>query len=323
MKPGRTPRRGSVKVPGASRSRMDAAAATRGKAATVPARRHLLVPAATARPVGPGSPARRPPRPHPGPRPGGEHRRRRRRRGRLRALRQRRAQGRADRARDRAAQGRRVRGRFVWIGLHDPTSEVVDAVGGHFELHPLAMEDAVHAHQRPKLELFGDSLFAVLKTVRYVDSERARRDRRDHGVRRAATSSMTVRHGEGSPLARACATSSRRARPARDRPERGAPRDRRPDRRRLRDRRSRASPRHRGGRGGGVLGQRRQSGRAHLQAQARGARVQARGHAAADAGRAPLPAGACRSTRELRSTSATSTTTSMRDSSASRASTTS
>ena len=45
---------------------------------------------------------------------------------------------------------------FVWIGLHDPSAEVVEAVGKRFELHPLAVEDAVNAHQRPKLEVFGD-----------------------------------------------------------------------------------------------------------------------------------------------------------------------
>src|SRR5262245_58182306 len=58
---------------------------------------------------------------------------------------------------------------FAWIGLHDPSALVVEAVGRHFELHPLAVEDAVNAHQRPKLELYGDTLFLVLKTARYID----------------------------------------------------------------------------------------------------------------------------------------------------------
>ena len=88
---------------------------------------------------------------------------------------------------------------FVWIGLHDPTSEVVEAVGGHFELHPLAMEDAVHAHQRPKLELFDDSLFAVLKTARYVDSEELV-EIGEVMVFVGRRFVVTVRHGEGSPL---------------------------------------------------------------------------------------------------------------------------
>jgi hypothetical protein len=47
----------------------------------------------------------------------------------------------------------------------------VEAVGEHFQLHPLAVEDAVHAHQRAKLDTFGDSLLLVLKTARYVDHE--------------------------------------------------------------------------------------------------------------------------------------------------------
>ena len=88
---------------------------------------------------------------------------------------------------------------FVWIGLHDPTSEVVEAVGGHFELHPLAIEDAVHAHQRPKLELFDDSLFAVLKTARYVDREELV-EIGEVMVFVGRRFVVTVRHGEGSPL---------------------------------------------------------------------------------------------------------------------------
>ena len=46
---------------------------------------------------------------------------------------------------------------WVWIGLHDPSAEVVEAIGEHFQLPPLAVEDAVHAHQRAKLEMFGDT----------------------------------------------------------------------------------------------------------------------------------------------------------------------
>ena len=57
---------------------------------------------------------------------------------------------------------------FAWIGLHEPTEEEFEAVAREFELHELAVEDAINAHQRPKLELFGRSLFVVLKTARYV-----------------------------------------------------------------------------------------------------------------------------------------------------------
>jgi magnesium transporter len=57
---------------------------------------------------------------------------------------------------------------FAWIGLHEPTEQQMQEVGGVFGLHPLAVEDAVHAHQRPKLERYDETLFLVLKTVNYV-----------------------------------------------------------------------------------------------------------------------------------------------------------
>lgn len=56
---------------------------------------------------------------------------------------------------------------FAWIGLYEPTAEEFAAVTGEFDLHPLAVEDAIDAHQRPKLERYGDSLFLVLKTARW------------------------------------------------------------------------------------------------------------------------------------------------------------
>ena len=58
---------------------------------------------------------------------------------------------------------------WVWIGLHQPTEEEFDSVKAEFDLHPLAIEDAVNAHQRPKLEEYGDTLFLVLKPARYHD----------------------------------------------------------------------------------------------------------------------------------------------------------
>jgi magnesium transporter len=89
---------------------------------------------------------------------------------------------------------------FVWIGLHDPSPGVVEAVGEHFELHPLAVEDAVHAHQRAKLEVYGgDTLFVVLKTARYVDSDELI-EIGEVMVFVGARFVVTVRHGEGSPL---------------------------------------------------------------------------------------------------------------------------
>jgi magnesium transporter len=62
---------------------------------------------------------------------------------------------------------------FVWIGLHEPTSEEFDAVRREFNLHELPVEDAIKAHQRPKLEVYEHFLFVVLKTARYVDSVEA------------------------------------------------------------------------------------------------------------------------------------------------------
>ena len=60
---------------------------------------------------------------------------------------------------------------FVWIGLHEPTADELDSVRREFDLHELAVEDAIKAHQRPKLEVYGDSLFLVLKTARYLEAE--------------------------------------------------------------------------------------------------------------------------------------------------------
>lgn len=54
---------------------------------------------------------------------------------------------------------------FVWIALHEPSEEVLDRVKNEFGLHELAIEDAHRAHQRPKIEIYGDSLFVVLRTV--------------------------------------------------------------------------------------------------------------------------------------------------------------
>ena len=54
---------------------------------------------------------------------------------------------------------------FVWVGLHDPDEKTLSEIQLQFNLHDLAIEDAKNAHQRPKLEMYGDSLFAVLRTA--------------------------------------------------------------------------------------------------------------------------------------------------------------
>ena len=60
---------------------------------------------------------------------------------------------------------------FVWVGLFEPTEEEFATVRDEFDLHELAVEDAMKAHQRPKLEVYDDTLFVVLKTARYKDVE--------------------------------------------------------------------------------------------------------------------------------------------------------
>ena len=97
------------------------------------------------------------------------------------------------------AQADECRDGFVWIGLHDPSPGVIEAIGGHFDLHPLALEDAVHAHQRAKLEVYGESLFVVLKTARYVDHDELV-DIGEVMVFVGRNFVVTVRHGEASPL---------------------------------------------------------------------------------------------------------------------------
>jgi magnesium transporter len=58
---------------------------------------------------------------------------------------------------------------FVWIGLHEPDEALLQTVQARFGLHDLAIEDAHLAHQRPKLEVYGDSLFIVLRTAQLQD----------------------------------------------------------------------------------------------------------------------------------------------------------
>ncbi|MFF2655528.1 magnesium and cobalt transport protein CorA [Streptomyces sp. NPDC058045] len=88
---------------------------------------------------------------------------------------------------------------FVWIGVHEPTGPEFDRVTRDFGLHPLAVEDALKAHQRPKLEVYDDCLFMVLKPVVYA-----------HDIDEVSSGEVmlfvgdsfvvTVRHGVGAPL---------------------------------------------------------------------------------------------------------------------------
>jgi len=89
---------------------------------------------------------------------------------------------------------------FVWLGMASPSSAELDAASAEFNLHPLAVEDAIKAHQRPKLEHYGDNWFLVIKTVRYVP------ERRDVVLGEilafvADDFLVTVRHGDSEAVA--------------------------------------------------------------------------------------------------------------------------
>lgn len=58
---------------------------------------------------------------------------------------------------------------FLWVGLYEPEDQVLDALQDEFKLHDLAIEDAHKAHQRPKLEAYGDSLFVAVNTAQVID----------------------------------------------------------------------------------------------------------------------------------------------------------
>ena len=92
-------------------------------------------------------------------------------------------------------------GGFVWLGLYEPTQDELGAIAEQYCLHPLAVEDAVFAHQRPKLERYDDALFMVLKTATYVEHEEltATSEVVDTGevmVFLGERYVITVRHGE-------------------------------------------------------------------------------------------------------------------------------
>lgn len=88
---------------------------------------------------------------------------------------------------------------FAWIGLYEPTEEEFDSIRREFELHELAVEDAIKAHQRPKLEVYGDTIFLVLRTVRFIPEK----DETELGEILIFVGDgfvITVRHGEASAL---------------------------------------------------------------------------------------------------------------------------
>jgi magnesium transporter len=83
-------------------------------------------------------------------------------------------------------------GEFLWIGLHDPTDAELKALVDRFRLHPLAVEDALVAHQMPKVEVYGHELFVVARTAEKVE------DRIEYGETHIFVGDdhvITIRHG--------------------------------------------------------------------------------------------------------------------------------
>jgi magnesium transporter len=89
----------------------------------------------------------------------------------------------------------RQRRGVIWIDLYKPSEEELASVAQEFGLHPLAVGDAMKAHQRSKLEQYGDSLFIVLKAVSYHDAPETIELNEAH-IFLGETFVFTVRHGE-------------------------------------------------------------------------------------------------------------------------------
>ncbi|MBJ8346640.1 magnesium and cobalt transport protein CorA [Antrihabitans sp. YC2-6] len=95
---------------------------------------------------------------------------------------------------------------FCWVGLYEPNDRQMESIATTFGLHELAVEDVVHAHQRPKLERYDDLVFLVLRTVQYLEHGRLTGVSRivDTGEIMVLVGSdfvITVRHGEHTGLA--------------------------------------------------------------------------------------------------------------------------
>jgi magnesium transporter len=90
---------------------------------------------------------------------------------------------------------------MAWIGLYRPDEAELRAIADEFGLHPLAVEDALNGHQRPKLDHYGDSIFVVLRPARYLDSREEVEFGEVH-VFAGPAFVVTVRHAESPDLAR-------------------------------------------------------------------------------------------------------------------------
>ncbi|TYK43964.1 magnesium/cobalt transporter CorA [Actinomadura decatromicini] len=95
---------------------------------------------------------------------------------------------------------RATTGGLAWIGLYRPVETQLLALSEEFGLHELALEDAIVAHQRPKLERYGDTLFVVLRSARYLD-ETEEVDFGELHVFLGPDFVLTVRHSEAPDLA--------------------------------------------------------------------------------------------------------------------------
>ena len=101
---------------------------------------------------------------------------------------------------DAARRLRDQRGTMAWIGLYRPAETQLLAVAEEFGLHELAVEDAIVAHQRPKLERYGDTLFVVLRAARYLDEVEEVEFGEIH-LFVGANFVLTVRHSQAPDLA--------------------------------------------------------------------------------------------------------------------------
>jgi magnesium transporter len=88
---------------------------------------------------------------------------------------------------------------LAWIGLYRPDAELMSALAAEFDLHPLAIEDALTAHQRPKVERYGDTRFMVLKAAHYDDASESITFGELH-VFSGRNFVLTVRHAESPRL---------------------------------------------------------------------------------------------------------------------------
>lgn len=90
-------------------------------------------------------------------------------------------------------------GGFVWVGIKDPEPDEFQHIAKTFGLHPLAVEDAIHAQQRPKIEDYGTLEFLVLKTL-YYDDATSQVETGDLMFYIGSDFVITVRHGDGAEL---------------------------------------------------------------------------------------------------------------------------